>query len=117
MGATFFTQLTMLNMLIAIMGDTFDYATENKEINATKTKLKLLDDYAVNLRLVPTEQDKKLRFLIVVTPEVDDEEDSEAWNGTVSQITGLINKNSNSIHEKTTNQLDGIKNDNTSLRE
>ena len=80
MGATFFTQLTMLNMLIAIMGDTFDYATENKEINATKTKLKLLNDYAVNVRHAPSEQDKKERFLIVVETEPDEEERSPSGN-------------------------------------
>ena len=29
-GATFFTQITMLNMLIAIMGDTFERVVENR---------------------------------------------------------------------------------------
>ena len=36
----------MLNMLIAIMGDTFDKVTEDKHVNATKTKLSLMSDYA-----------------------------------------------------------------------
>ena len=40
--ATFFTQITMLNMLIAIMGDSFDYATENRNKFATKTPLDTL---------------------------------------------------------------------------
>ena len=30
LGAIFFTQITMLNMLIAIMGDTFDRVMENR---------------------------------------------------------------------------------------
>lgn len=38
-GATFITQITMLNMLIAIMGDTFDRITEAKEVNALRTKI------------------------------------------------------------------------------
>lgn len=42
--ATFISQLTMLNMLIAIMGDTFGRIMENKDVNATKTKLKILSD-------------------------------------------------------------------------
>ena len=42
MIATFYTQLTMLNMLIAIMGDSFDYAVENREKYAVMTKLDLL---------------------------------------------------------------------------
>ena len=30
LGATFFTQITMLNMLVAIMGDTFDRSMDNR---------------------------------------------------------------------------------------
>lgn len=32
-AATFFTQITMLNMLIAIMGDTFEQLNEIRAIN------------------------------------------------------------------------------------
>ena len=38
-ASTFFTQLTMLNMLIAIMGDSFAKVTENSEINGIIMKL------------------------------------------------------------------------------
>ncbi len=34
----------MLNMLIAIMGDTFERVIENKDVNAIKTKLELIGD-------------------------------------------------------------------------
>ena len=44
--ATFITQITMFNMLIAIMSDTFDKITENKEVNAIKSKLALMGDLA-----------------------------------------------------------------------
>ena len=47
--ATFYTQLTLLNMLIAIMGDSFDYATENRERFAIKTKLEILSALAPSL--------------------------------------------------------------------
>jgi hypothetical protein len=46
--ATFFTQITMLNMLIAVMGNVFDEVEEIKELSAVKTKLNLLAD------MVPT---------------------------------------------------------------
>ena len=46
--ATFFTQITMLNMLIAIMGDTFDKVTENRQTFTTRTKLSILGDYTGN---------------------------------------------------------------------
>ena len=50
-AATFFTQLTMLNMLIAIMGDSFAFVSENKEKYATKTKLEILISQAPAMSL------------------------------------------------------------------
>ena len=38
-GATFITQVTMLNMIVAIMGDSFEKVTENRLLNSMKTKL------------------------------------------------------------------------------
>ena len=42
--ATFFSQLTMLNMLIAIMGDSFAKVFENQAVNGTRMKLAILGD-------------------------------------------------------------------------
>lgn len=47
--ATFFSQITMLNMLIAIMGDTFERIIENKELNSTMTKLELMSELSTNI--------------------------------------------------------------------
>ena len=44
-ASTFLIQIMFLNMLIAIMGDAFDQATENKENNATITKVRIMGDY------------------------------------------------------------------------
>ena len=44
LATTIFTSLTMLNMLIAIMGDTFAQAMENKHVNSLRTKLDILSD-------------------------------------------------------------------------
>ena len=43
--ATFFIQIVFLNMLIAIMGDTFGRETENQDLNARITKLDIMTDY------------------------------------------------------------------------
>ena len=48
--STFIIQITFLNMLIAIMGDTYDRATEERDNNARATKLRIMGDY-VNLIL------------------------------------------------------------------
>jgi len=42
---TFVTQLTFLNMLIAIMGDTFGRVIENKAQYGLQTKLGIMGDY------------------------------------------------------------------------
>lgn len=66
--ATFFSQVTMLNMLIAIMGDTFGRVMENKQLNATRTKLDLMGDLVHNLRSSRTKTDPKI-FMFAVTPD------------------------------------------------
>ena len=48
--ATFFVQITMLNMLIAIMGDSFDYCMENRERFAIMTKLEILTSVSAVMR-------------------------------------------------------------------
>ena len=46
--STFLIQITFLNLLIAIMGDTYDRVTDVRENNARLTKLKIMGDY-INL--------------------------------------------------------------------
>ena len=46
-GSTFIGQLTVLNMLIAIMGDSYDFVLENREQLALKEKIKLINDFAM----------------------------------------------------------------------
>lgn len=45
--ATFITQITFLNMLIAIMGDTFGRVFENRAQFGLMTKLDIMGDYTV----------------------------------------------------------------------
>ena len=95
-AATFMTQITILNMLIAIMGDTFERVIENKDINATKTKLQLTADLASILRTKSNQQEPNM-FLYVVTPADGMSSDSDSWEGviktlnnfTAAQISGL----------------------------
>ena len=55
----------MLNMLIAIMGDTFERVMENKDVNATKTKLGLMADMS-NVMAQPDVTGCKDVFLFIV---------------------------------------------------
>lgn len=60
-ASTFLIQIMFLNMLIAIMGDAFDQATENRENNATITKVRIMGDY----------------IELIARDESDEEEESE----------------------------------------
>ena len=59
--STFLIQITFLNMLIAIMGDAFDRATDDRENNARLTKLKIMGDYinVINRNVEDKETNKK----------------------------------------------------------
>jgi len=63
--ATFITQITFLNLLIAIMGDTFDRVSEVKEQSALAEKIKILADYVIIVRESDVDSDT---FLFAVTP-------------------------------------------------
>ena len=58
--ATLFTQVTILNMIIAIMGDTFDKATDERENNARLTKLRIMGDY-INLIVRDIDEESKMQ--------------------------------------------------------
>lgn len=47
--ASFSSQVIMLNMLIAIMGDKYEQVIENYELNSTKSKLETISEYAANI--------------------------------------------------------------------
>ena len=86
--ATLFTQVTMLNMLIAIMGDTFERVIENRDLNSMKTKLELLGDLSANIRKIDNlvglkAANKNDRFLFVVTPDDDDQDALGTWEGSI----------------------------------
>ena len=55
-ASTAISSLTMLNMLIAIMGDSYAKVVENRQINSTKMKLKILGDMSANMPLRDSEQ-------------------------------------------------------------
>mmetsp|Transcript_2938 Transcript_2938/g.4004 ORF Transcript_2938/g.4004 Transcript_2938/m.4004 type:complete len:230 (-) Transcript_2938:532-1221(-) len=90
--ATFISQLTILNMLIAVMGDTYERIIENKEVNATMTKLTIMDDMNA---LLPHETSSKQKdvYLFVTKPLNDDGDDNDSWEGSLKRIVRVVDKN------------------------
>ena len=94
--ATFITQIAMLNMLIAIMGDTYERVIENRVVNATKTKLDLMSDLAFTLDQKSAELDQDC-FMFIVQPDDDDGDEGDDWEGTVNKMTCLTANNINDL--------------------
>ena len=42
--STFYVQITMLNMLIALMNDTYSKVSSQKKLSSMKTKIKLISE-------------------------------------------------------------------------
>ncbi len=78
--ATFISLVTMLNMLIAIMGDTFDRMMENKDINSIKSKLELVADLVAILGPRDTDEEKRVFFFVLEVVKNEEEDDAaDEW--------------------------------------
>ena len=84
--ATFMTQITILNMLIAIMGDAFAKVTEIKEQSGLKEKINIMSDY---VWIIPNEK-TQLRYVYAMQPRTLNEEENNGWEGTVSTIKRIV---------------------------
>ena len=81
-SATFFTQITMLNMLIAIMGDTFAKVSENRSMYATQNRIAIMQDFSGNFR----SQTKANLFLYVVSLQEENEDSESSWEGSINTL-------------------------------
>ena len=78
MGAIFFSQITMLNMLIAIMADVFENLTEKRYVKSISTKLEILAEQAP-LLAKQSKSDEQNVYMIVIEPIKDEEYENEEW--------------------------------------
>ena len=103
--ATFLTQITILNMLIAIMGDTFGKVTEIKEQAGLKEKINILADF---VWLIPNEK-VEFRYVYSMKPRTQTEEESNGWEGTVSTIKKVIATSNQIVKNSTGRQMEIVK--------
>ena len=85
---TFISQITFLNMLIAIMGDTFDRVMEQKPTYSLKNKLMLMASMKSIIGSKEKEDATKV-FLYVIQPVLDEDEvneDQNLWRGKVHHM-------------------------------
>ena len=83
----------MLNMIIAIMGNTFDNVIEKKSMFAIQMRLNILSDYRNIINLVKEKQDWR-NFCYIVYPIVDQEEiEANAdWEGGFNFLRKVLNR-------------------------
>jgi len=94
-----------LNMLIAIMGDTFERVTESREQSALVEKIKILADYVY---VVPKESQEKgtmSRFLFVVKPKNLGQDELGSWEGTATMLDKSIERNVGQAKTQITNKM------------
>ena len=93
--STLFTSLTMLNMLIAIMGDTFDHAMENKHVNCMQTKLQILGDQTAVMTssLSKAEKQRIVReFMFMARPKDYVDVNDLVWCGSNQKMQNVVQK-------------------------
>ena len=91
-AATFFSQLTILNMLIAIMGESFSRVFESRDVNSTRMKLELLADLSAVLPQQSPEPERATNLLLVKPIHEEDDDEDDEWEGTLRRLTRLIER-------------------------
>lgn len=82
----------MLNLLIAIMGDTFDRVLDAQE----EAQMKQVCEFTLEYEFLIKDEDFTDNIIIYATNKSPDEdEDSEAWEGKISALRSFITKKIN----------------------
>ena len=97
----------MFNMLIAIMGDTFERIIENKDLNSIKTKLELVSELAHNIHS-DSDVDHQ-RFIFVITTDENDSDELGSWEGSIKQMNRLVDKRISSLQESMLKEIKDLK--------
>ena len=108
LSATFMTQITFLNMLIALMGDTFAKVMEQKEQFGLQTKLQIMSDYTALVLDATQEQDTRC-YMFVITQKTEGTDDpNAAWEGNLSVIKKVIEKGLASLQKNMDRRLNVV---------
>ena len=92
---TFFSQIVIFNILIAIMGDTYDSVFANMEKAKLKLKIEVMSDYVFVVR----DEKQIKKFLFVATPTEDKIETEAPFGVMFSAIRSMIKSNLENIKD------------------
>ena len=106
-AATFISQLTILNMLIAVMGDSFDKVVENREVNSIIMKLELLGDLCCNLPQTDRNVNRDTHMIVVEKLDKADDEGDD-WEGTIRRLTKIVTRNARDVKNRIGQKVDKL---------
>ena len=84
LGATFFAQIIIFNMLIAIMADIFERLSEAREAYEIKNKLHVMKEFKKQIKEVyckDEKQDKVKKNFLVAINVLGKDDDMSEWDG------------------------------------
>lgn len=99
----FLLNVVLLNMLISIMGDSFDRTQENKAMSNSLTRIEMMQDVMVIAQLFQPAKKLDKNFLMICLPAQGEDEDPVAseWEGRLNMIKKVLRQN----EQKITNQF------------
>ena len=103
--STFVTQLIFMNLLIAIMGDTFDRVQEMKVQAATKEKISMIKDFIWMLDM--EEEFKNSKYILIVEQQMTTS-NGNTWEGKVGQLKSFMQQQSQSSQLQTTSLINDL---------
>lgn len=102
LSSTFFTQIVLLNMLIAIMSNTYEFIIDRKAQFALQNKMTILSEY-YNVIDTRNKQERDLNnYLFIVAPSNDysAEDSTDDWQGSFSFMKKDIERRVNQLELK-----------------
>ena len=90
--ATFITQITFLNMLVAIMGDSYSKVMEAKDRYGLQTRIDIMVNYTSLILDEDRDEDDRTYLFIVKPKNEGDEEAGGEWGGNLTLIKSTIDR-------------------------
>ena len=105
LSATFFTQITFLNMLIALMGDTYGKVMESQETYQLLTQRSIMGDYTALID-DQVDPDDFRPFLFIIQQKLEGDSDpNAAWEGNLTVIKKAIENGLNGLQKQLDKKL------------
>eukprot|EP00353_Schmidingerella_taraikaensis_P013499 CAMPEP_0185588046 /NCGR_PEP_ID=MMETSP0434-20130131/51656_1 /TAXON_ID=626734 ORGANISM="Favella taraikaensis, Strain Fe Narragansett Bay" /NCGR_SAMPLE_ID=MMETSP0434 /ASSEMBLY_ACC=CAM_ASM_000379 /LENGTH=204 /DNA_ID=CAMNT_0028210431 /DNA_START=4509 /DNA_END=5123 /DNA_ORIENTATION=- len=105
-AATFITQLTILNIMITVMGESYNYHMENAAVSILISKLDILCDMSALMPTRSSSQEQAV-YLFLTKPLVE-QDDEDSWEGSLKKIIRVVERNSSDVKACFSSKTDEI---------